>query len=84
MRTVEASALRGPSRYALDSICPRGHHDAMYEVIVSDRFAVWYEGLPEALAEEVTLALDVAARLGKTIDPARSRQLLLWFDGSGE
>jgi hypothetical protein len=40
--------------------------------------------LSEALAEEVTLALDVAAGLGKTIDPARSRQLLLWFDGSGE
>lgn len=56
----------------------------MYEVVVSDRFAVWYEGLPEALAEEVTLALDVAAGLGRAIDPARGRALLLWFDASGE
>jgi hypothetical protein len=56
----------------------------MYEVVVSDRFAVWYEGLPEARAEEVTLALHVAAGLGRAIDPARSRQFLLWFDGSGE
>jgi hypothetical protein len=54
----------------------------MFEVVVSERFAAWYDNLPEALAEEVTLALDVAAGLGKAIDPARSRQLLLWFDGT--
>jgi hypothetical protein len=53
----------------------------MFEVIVSDRFTGWYEGLSPALAEEVTLALEVAARLGATIDPARHHELLLWFDG---
>jgi len=56
----------------------------MFEVVVSDRFAVWYEGLSSALAEEVTLALEVAARLGATIDPARHHELLLWFDGCTE
>jgi hypothetical protein len=53
----------------------------MFEVIASDRFAAWYEGLTEAVAEEVTLALDVAAGLGAGIDPVRSRPLLLWYDG---
>jgi hypothetical protein len=54
----------------------------MFEVVVSERFAAWFDCLPEAFAEEVTLALDVASGLGTAIDPARSRQLLLWFDGT--
>lgn len=54
----------------------------MFEVVASDRFAAWYQGLTVALAEEVTLALEVAAGLGAGVDPVRSRPLLLWYDGT--
>jgi hypothetical protein len=54
----------------------------MFEIVVSDRFAAWYDALPEPEAEEVTLALEVAAGLGAAVDPERSRELLLWYDGA--
>lgn len=53
----------------------------MFEVLAGDRFEAWYSALPGAAAEEVSLALDVAAELAPALDPARARRALLWFDG---
>jgi len=53
----------------------------MFEVIPQPEFEAWYEQLPEALAEEVTAAIDLAASVGGLAAPERLSRLLLWFDG---
>jgi hypothetical protein len=53
----------------------------MFEVLASDRFEEWFAALSEAEAEEVSLAIDVAAELAPALDPVRARRALLWFDG---
>jgi len=44
----------------------------VFEVLASDRFESWFSALPSALAEEVSLAMDVAAELAPALDPGRA------------
>ncbi len=65
----------------LTAYAPHGIYRRMFEVLASDRFEEWFAALSDAVAEEVTLALDVAAELAPALDPVRGRRALLWFDG---
>ncbi|MES1188336.1 MAG: hypothetical protein ABUL60_31260 [Myxococcales bacterium] len=55
----------------------------MFQVIPEPEFEVWYQSLPEPLAEEVTTAIDVAASASALLVPDRLSRMLLWFDGTG-
>ena len=55
----------------------------MFEVVPEPEFEIWYESLPEPLAEEVATAIDLAASAGGLLAPERLSRLLLWFDGTG-
>lgn len=55
----------------------------MFQVVPEPEFEVWYESLPEPLAEEVATAIDLAATASGLLAPERLSRLLLWFDGTG-
>jgi hypothetical protein len=55
----------------------------MFQVVPEPEFEVWFESLPEPLAEEVATAIDLAASAGGLLAPERLSRLLLWFDGTG-
>jgi hypothetical protein len=55
----------------------------MFQVVPEPEFEVWYESLPEPLAEDVATAIDLAASAGSLLAPERLSRLLLWFDGTG-
>jgi hypothetical protein len=54
----------------------------MYEVIVDEAFARWFEHLAPPLAERVAAAIDFTAGAAPHLDPGKHSRLLLWFDGT--
>jgi hypothetical protein len=54
----------------------------MFEIVPERHFRIWYEGLSEPQAEEVTTALEVVAHAAETLDPPGVSRALLWFDGT--
>lgn len=67
--------------YALDRIVIGSHIQSMYEVVVSDEFARWFEALADEEAESVAALLGVVGELGPGLGPELARSALLWFDG---
>jgi hypothetical protein len=55
----------------------------MFQVVPEPEFEVWYESLPEPLAEEVAAAIDLTASASSLLAPESLSRLLLWFDGTG-
>jgi hypothetical protein len=55
----------------------------MFEVLPEPEFRGWFDGLPEAVAEEVTASLELVARAGNVLEPAGVSRALLWYDGVG-
>ncbi|MGC4087895.1 MAG: hypothetical protein QM756_08360 [Polyangiaceae bacterium] len=53
---------------------------SMFEIIVDDAFARWFEGLAPAEAELVAAELELVAAAGPRVDPRKQSRLLLWFD----
>jgi hypothetical protein len=53
----------------------------MFRIVPEPAFSAWFEGLPELAAEAVAAALEVVARAGGALEPARVTRALLWFDG---
>lgn len=56
--------------------------DEMFEILVEDSFARWFESLSPGAAERVAAALEVDRATAPQFDPARHGRLLLWFDGA--
>ena len=56
----------------------------MFEIVPEAEFEVWFAGLPEPLAEEVTSALDLIATAGGALMPERLSRVMLWYDGVGD
>ncbi|MFZ5895094.1 MAG: hypothetical protein ACOY0T_28800 [Myxococcota bacterium] len=54
----------------------------MFEIIVDDAFARWFETLSPYEAERVAGALELLRARGPALDPLHQSRLLLWFDGS--
>jgi hypothetical protein len=55
----------------------------MYRIVPEPAFSAWFERLAEPASEEVAAALEVVARAGGALEPARLTRALLWFDGVG-
>ena len=53
----------------------------MFEILVEDSFARWFESLSPGAAERVAAALEVDRATAPVFNPARHSRLLLWFDG---
>lgn len=70
--------------YALDGIVSWAHIQAMYDIVVTDEFARWFEVLRDAEAESVAALLGVVGELGPGLGTPRARRSLLWFDGTRE
>jgi hypothetical protein len=54
----------------------------MYDIVVTDEFARWFERLPDADAECVAALLGVVGELGPGLAAPRASRSLLWFDGT--
>jgi hypothetical protein len=55
----------------------------MYQIVPEPAFSAWFERLAESAAEDVASALEVVAKAGGALEPARVTRALLWFDGVG-
>lgn len=53
----------------------------MFEILVEDSFARWFESLSPGAAERVAAALEVDRATAPVFNPTRHSRLLLWFDG---
>jgi hypothetical protein len=50
------------------------------QILTTEEFAAWFEGLGDEHAEDVATAIDVVEQLGPTRAPPGSRESLLWYE----